>query len=145
MSFCKAAQETDAAHDYRNGVCILCGAVSSARGGFVHARDQLGGRRVSKIDPKRCLALVRAWASDGDMHTMIVLDDVHEVCDLAERGLATIEALNEVITNGRWSGGRDFSGEWCIAREVYEMAQDALDATATIGHMKNDRGEPSDV
>lgn len=39
------------------------------------------------------------------------------------------QALNEVVTNGQWSGGGDFCGQWCIDREVYEMAAYAANCT----------------
>lgn len=68
-------------------------------------------------------------------------DHAREQLTIAQRALSEArgrekelrEALNEVITNGHWSGGGDFQGEWCISREVYELAQEANEVTPSPG------------
>lgn len=34
--------------------------------------------------------------------------------------------LNEVVTNGKWSGGEQY-GDWLISQDVYAMARAALE------------------
>lgn len=77
--------------------------------------------------------LEEAKAEDGSLLAIHEKLDVFEenTWEIAEHLIAAAQVLEEVRTNGEWTGGRDFSGEWKISKEVYEMVCEAMDALLT--------------
>lgn len=87
---------------------------------------------------RTCAANHRGRHETGDAMN----EAADQIATLTQERDALWEALNEVRTNGEWTGG-DQAGEWKISKEVYGLVCDALTETSRCPHPA--KGDPDNT
>lgn len=83
------------------------------------------GWKMVPVEPTEEMELA-GWIDGDDVTPRDIYRAMLSTAPQPDKESGLRNALNEVVTNGRWTEGEQ-CGEWAITKEVYETARDELD------------------